>query len=208
MRGEKEGSVRYILRHVSQRFGRRQIRLAPFVFLFAIAVSIAIASPLVQTGFAQQAGQRNVTITLTSPLILSARASSVAGNGYAISDTAANQLIGNAARGGSVLAAQASDGSLSTTQGLPGNKAYLIFTQGQRANFLNRLPLLKDGSFENFVNPSFFYPLESDSRITIDLTYQNIQINGSDRLTPGSYSLLVRNAGVSDGKVVVQVARR
>lgn len=191
---------------------RHTFRLGFLLVLAALSLAIAIFSS--QAVFSQQAiplSERNVTVTFISPAIQAARAATSTTDGYAVadtSDTPDSQLLGNVFRGDRAITAQAGDGFLSTTQALLGNKAYLIFTTGQRANFMSRLPLLKDGSFENFINPSFAHPLETDSRINLELSYQNIIVNGSETLPSGTYSLLIRNVGLSQNKVVVNVARR
>lgn len=102
-------------------------------------------------------------------------------------------------------------GQINMTQRLRGNKFYVVWTTGTPETVRSRMKYIADDSFEDFANPSFGFALTKTYQVSISLKYADIDLTTPNtrttKLTPGTYSLVVRNAGLSDNKVVIDISK-
>ncbi|MCK5289973.1 MAG: hypothetical protein KAJ56_03430, partial [Candidatus Aenigmarchaeota archaeon] len=92
------------------------------------------------------------------------------------------------------------------------NKIYLVFTRGQDGTVSDRLHYINDGTFENLYSPSFGFMIDTKNKIRLTLDYDSINLYADDsknetsiKLQAGTYNLLVKNMGVTDGRTDVLI---
>ena len=81
-----------------------------------------------------------------------------------------------------------------------------IFATKPGANPEQRERYLDTQEFNKLFNPSFGYDIQREIyKIVPELAYEDIIIEGAERLPPGRYNVILKNKGVRDGKTVIEV---
>ncbi|VVB59163.1 Uncharacterised protein [uncultured archaeon] len=100
--------------------------------------------------------------------------------------------------------------SMTLDQKLEGNNAYLVFTQGTWQKINDRMPDVLSGTFDNYISPTFGFPLSDINRVTVSLEYSDKGINttGNVKLAPGMYTFVIKNEGTQNGKTIISIGRK
>ncbi|MEM0360555.1 MAG: LamG domain-containing protein [Candidatus Diapherotrites archaeon] len=88
------------------------------------------------------------------------------------------------------------------------NEFFLAFTSGNCSIFESQKGYVRSGEFLKRVNPAFGVPTTAIYTLTLGLDYygSNVDINGNLGLGPGSHSLLIKNQGTANEKVVIGIS--
>lgn len=85
------------------------------------------------------------------------------------------------------------------------------FTEGDHFDIENREGLIQgsifgQGNFLGYPSPNFAYDLTEQKQVRVALDYDALRLIGPDgRISPGQYTMVVRNEGIANGTVRVSV---
>lgn len=129
---------------------------------------------------------------------------------YAASNFANGTAIAVISRGGLFQSVDIAANSMTITEDLDYNNAYFVFTKGTVETISNVMPDVLSGAFETYITPTFAFPSIKKNTVAVGLEYseKGINLTGDYKLYPGTYSLIVKNEGVLNGKTVVSVRRK
>lgn len=177
----------------------RQAYIILLVALLATFASVAYIS------YASSAHWLTVTVESSSlsPVI------STSGK-YAASNLVNSTVFAIVNQGNAFYNVTSAANSMTIGEDLDGNNVYLVLTKGTVQTLAERIPDVVSGAFETYINPSFGFPIIKKNRVTVGLDYSDkgINLTGDYKLSPGIYTLIVRNEGVQNGKTVVSIKRK
>ncbi len=84
-----------------------------------------------------------------------------------------------------------------------GEKALLVFSQGDWDSIEKEILGLEQGKFFKYPSPSFGFGLGEYYPVMVMLRYTDVDLDGSLDQSKGSFKLTIENKGVSGGKPVV-----
>lgn len=88
------------------------------------------------------------------------------------------------------------------------SRILLAFTRGNWDVIENRMPMIRWGTFFNYMYPSFGYGLGKDNDVKMLLEYDDdMDVNENLILNPGSHTLTVEHLGEQDGKEIIRIRR-
>jgi len=93
--------------------------------------------------------------------------------------------------------------SILLAQDIERSKAYMAYTKGDTSDIRDRVDMIEEGTFINKPNPSFGFPISDENKLMVVLEYDNIVIQGADKIGKGVYTLRVVNNGTVDGKPAI-----
>ncbi|MBU4246707.1 MAG: hypothetical protein ABIF85_07875 [Nanoarchaeota archaeon] len=149
----------------------------------------------------------SVEVSVESPTL--APVTSTSGR-YGASNFANSTVIAVVSRGGIFYNVDSTATSMTISEDLDYNNAYFVFTKGNVGTISDRMPDVLSGVFETYVIPSFAFPFIKKNMVAVGLEYfeKGINLTGDYKLSPGTYSLIVKNEGVQNGKTVVSIRRK
>lgn len=170
-----------------------------FLIFAAIFVSLAYVS--------YASSGHSIEVSVESPTL--APVTSTSGR-YVASNFANSTVLAVVSRGGIFYGVDSAVTSMTVEEDLDYNNVYFVFTKGRVSTISDRIPDVLSGAFENYPIPSFAYPITKKNRVTVGLEYSDkgLNLTGNYNLYPGTYSLIVKNEGVLNGKTVVSIRRK
>ncbi|MBN2567410.1 hypothetical protein JXB02_04985, partial [Candidatus Woesearchaeota archaeon] len=97
------------------------------------------------------------------------------------------------------------DGRMELSYNLLDGTSYLFLTRPAQ-NLRQKERYLKTRTFTELINPSFGYPLDKDYLVSAGLEFPDILVSGSQSISDGRYSLMIRNAGLDpDDNTVIEL---
>ncbi len=100
--------------------------------------------------------------------------------------------------------------NLSISLDYKGNSFLLVFTRGSKYLAISRYDLLKEDRFFSLVNPSFGFRIKDyvNVKLVYDLSEYNLNLTSEElKLPPGLYKFKIKNIGLVEGKVGIEVRR-
>jgi len=129
---------------------------------------------------------------------------------YAASNLENSTVVALVNQGSAFYNVTSDSSSMTLGESIDGNNAYFVLTKGTVETIADKIPEVLSGAFETYINPTFAFPIIKKNRVTVGLDYSDkgINLTGDYKLSPGIYTLIVRNEGVQDGKTVVSIKRK